>query len=465
MREIFTNMLIRFVLNNVLSFGKQKEFNLFPNKRLGTLKEHIYKFQDFEVLKLSAIYGANGAGKSNLIHGLAMLKFLLLEEHIPSKLKNGQFKFQKEKSVTSQLIAIEFMQADTTFYYGIEIKNGIVLTEELYESGLGVKKDILIYERKTDSFEKTTIQFSEKFEKDERSQIIKEVLLQEFVRANKPILKLLANRDNEHLKVIKKAFDWFENSLTIIMPDSKATALPQRIDLDNKFKNFVDVIMSSFNIGITGLSIQKIAIEDYFGKNDQEELERIREKIDESENKVVSARLNNGDELNFVKENNQIFVKRIQFSHKGESSMIATFDMNEESDGTARLLDFTPAFEGLISGNKVYVIDEIERSIHPLLIKELVKKYSLDTETKGQLIFTTHESNLLDQEIFRQDEIWFAEKDDSGSTDLYSLSSFKEHKTIDIQKGYLNGRYGSIPFLGNLHDLNWHHNVTEEQTI
>jgi AAA15 family ATPase/GTPase len=130
--------------------------------------------------------------------------------------------------------------------------------------------------------------------------------------------------------------------------------------------------------------------------------------------------------------------------------------LEEESDGTVRLLDFVPAFKNLISSEKVYIVDEIERSIHPLLIKELVKKFSLDNKTRGQLIFTTHESNLLDQEIFRQYEIWFVEKDLNGSTDLYSLSDFKEHKTIDIRKGYLNGRYGSIPFLGNLEDLKWH---------
>eukprot|EP01136_Pigoraptor_vietnamica_P038398 Opistho-1_new@107683 len=138
---------------------------------------------------------------------------------------------------------------------------------------------------------KTSIQFSEKFERDGRSQIIKEVLLQEFVKANKPIFKLLANRDNENLKIVKKAFEWFENSLTIIMPDSKVTALPHRIDLDNNLKTFVGKIMSSFNIGITGLSIEKIAIEDYFGKNDQEEIDRIKEEIGESPTKMISARL------------------------------------------------------------------------------------------------------------------------------------------------------------------------------
>jgi AAA15 family ATPase/GTPase len=80
-------------------------------------------------------------------------------------------------------------------------------------------------------------------------------------------------------------------------------------------------------------------------------------------------------------------------------------------------------------------------------------------ETKGQLIFSTHESNLLDQDIFRPDEIWFTEKNKQGATELYALSEFKEHHTIDIRKGYLNGRYGGIPFLGNLKDLNWEKNA------
>jgi AAA15 family ATPase/GTPase len=105
---------------------------------------------------------------------------------------------------------------------------------------------------------------------------------------------------------------------------------------------------------------------------------------------------------------------------------------------------------------KKYIVDEIERSIHPILIKELISKFSKEENTKGQLIFTSHESNLLDQDILRTDEIWFAEKNNRGETKLYSLSDFKEHSTIDIRKGYLQGRYGGIPFISNLQDLNWH---------
>ena len=464
MRENFTVMLIRFTIDNILSFGEQKTFHTLPNKRLGTLKPHIYPFEGFDILKLSAIYGANGAGKSNLVQGLEMLRYLVTEESIPSKLKNGQFKFQNNRKNKSQVLAIEFVQDNTVFYYAIEIKDGVILTEELYESGLNIKADSLIFERKTIENNKTTLQFSEIFEHDEKTPFLKEVLL-DFIKPNKPALKLISDRDFKDFKIVKKAYQWFE-TLTIIRPHSKPIALAHQIDIDADFKAFADDIMRSFNIGIVDLFIEKTKIEDFFGNENEEKLEELRDKVEKSPQKMMQIRrINDTEGIFLVKEKDGVYIKTLQLRHKGGSNITANFDMDEESDGTIRLLDFIPVFRGLVTKNRVFVIDEIERSIHPLLIKELLKKFSLDSDTKGQLIFTTHESNLLDQNIFRQDEIWFAEKDETGSTDLYSLSAFKEHKTIDIQRGYLNGRYGSIPFLGNLQELNWHNNAHQESLI
>src|SRR5690606_17884205 len=228
-----------------------------------------------------------------------------------------------------------------------------------------------------------------------------------------------------------------------------------KIDTDSEFKKYAEDLMCSFNLGIRSLGTEKKNIREFFGKDNENELDGLIKAVEDSPKKMVGLTSRKGDEMILVKEHNGIFVKTLKVEHSaGDNS--AFFDLDEESDGTVRLLDFVPAFKNVISSEKVYIVDEIERSIHPLLIKELVKKFSLDNKTRGQLIFTTHESNLLDQEIFRQDEIWFAEKDLNGSTDLYSLSDFKEHKTIDIRKGYLNGWYGSIPFLGNLEDLKWH---------
>ena len=161
-------------------------------------------------------------------------------------------------------------------------------------------------------------------------------------------------------------------------------------------------------------------------------------------------------EIVFEKKGDSFLVKHTKITQSDSLGNEAEFDLDELSDGTLRLLDFIPAFRDVTLNRKVYVVDELERSMHPVLAKELVSKFSRDADTKGQLIFTTHESNLLDQSIFRQDEIWFAEKGPKGNTSLYSLSDYKEHNTIDIRKGYLNGRYGAVPFLANLQELNWH---------
>ena len=452
-------MLIRFTIENVFSFGERKEFNMLPYPRLGTLKPHSYNIIGFDILKMASIYGANGAGKSNLVKALYYLQKLVLNEGIPSRLKESQFKFNPKDSELSQVFAIEFIQDNIPFYYGIELLNGIIQTEELYKSGLGKKKDELIFERKTNKKEVTTIQFLDDFENDEKSQLLKDILLEEFVKSNESVLKILSNRDNKFIADIKKVFTWFDDTLQIITPESKPRALAHRVDIDSDFKKYAEDLMCSFNIGISSLNSEKKDIREFFGEDNENELETLIKELEDSPKQMIGLSSRRGDELIIVKEEGKIWVKRLQVGHIGKNNRSVIFNLEEESDGTIRLLDFVPAFRNVIASPKVFIIDEIERSIHPLLIKELVRKFSLDKETKGQLIFTTHESNLLDQKIFRQDEIWFAEKDKNGSTDLYSLSEFKEHKTIDIRKGYLNGRYGSIPFLANLKDLNWHEYV------
>jgi hypothetical protein len=219
--------------------------------------------------------------------------------------------------------------------------------------------------------------------------------------------------------------------------------------------------MLSFNTGIQGIKSESKKLNDYSGEDI--ELDELLKDIEDSPQKMIALKNSrNGDDIILVKEDEQVLVKQLKLEHTGKEGIIASFNLDEESDGTVRLLDFIPVFDSVVSKNKVFVIDEIERSIHPLLIKALVEKFSQDKQSNGQLIFTTHESSLLDQSIFRPDEIWFVEKDQNGCTDIYPLSDFKEHNITDIRKGYLNGRYGSIPFLANLKDLNWHQYDTEE---
>jgi AAA15 family ATPase/GTPase len=455
-------MIIRFVVNNVFSFGSQTEFNMIPRPRLRTLNSHKYSISEFEVLKLSAIYGANGAGKSNLIKSLVLLKEIVIREDLPLMVDRTIFKFQEKGTNSIQTLAIEFFQNNIPYYYGIEFGNGIIVTEELYRSGLGKEEDVLIFERKTDPQLQTKLHFLDSFENDSESQVLKNVIEKHLIKPNKSMLKLLTSLNNKFLIDVKNAYDWFLKTLEIIKPDSKPIALAHQIDIDNEFKCYAEDIIRSFSVGITGIKSERKSLKEVIRPGDEKTPEELTKELEKSPNQIFSIRNKNGLDLTIVKEGTELISKELKLEHTGRDGISVDFNLGEESDGTIRLLDFIPAFKEVVSKNKVFVIDEIERSIHPLLVKELVKKFSFDEKSHGQLIFTTHESNLLDQEIFRQDEIWFTEKDKDGNTNIYSLSDFKEHNTIDIRKGYLNGRYGSIPFLANLQDLNWHRYDSEK---
>lgn len=446
-------MLIRTVIKNVLSFNEEKEFNLLPSPRYSRLSHHKYNVNEINVLKLTAIYGANGAGKSNLIRAIAYLKHIVQHGEIPFELTNSKFRLSEKSLKESQILGIEFSVENNIYRYAIEINHGIILTEELYHSGLKVVEDGLIFERRTDLSGKTSMRFSDEFEKEKENLTLKNVIEKTLTKPEKPSFKLLSELENEYLSEIKEVYRWFDEDLQIILPSSKPKNLIQILDISKTFKEFANDIMCSFGTGIKKIETERKSLKEFL--KDNEQAEEIAQKLKNSPQKIIGLINNRGEEIVAINENNELLVKRLVLKHEGENKELIDFYLENESDGTNRLLDYIPAFQHIIFSKKVYLIDEIERSIHPLLIKELLRKFSENNYTQGQLIFTTHESNLLDQDIFRQDEIWFIEKDQLGCSDMYPLSEFKEHHTKDIRKGYLNGRYGAIPFLGNLKDLKW----------
>lgn len=446
-------MLIRFIVKNLFSFKDFTEFNMLPGK-FSRLSHHVFEADTIDLLKLNAIYGANGAGKSNLIHALAILKDFLKDGEMPIELITETFKFDKESNSKDVYLGIEFIKNEIPYYYGLTINQGIIIEEELQISGLNKKEDKTLFNRTEKVGEKSIeVIFSKEVLEDAEAAMFPTFLKNEILKRNKPVLFYMKNRENKVFDPFKSALEWFDKDLELIFPHSRFGGLVLRLDMDKSLHAFAIEIMKSFNTGIQDIHIDTIPIEDFFGEKDKEEAERITADLRANSGKVIVGR-NRLEEVVYILEHNKPVAKRILFSHSEDNGNMR-FRFSAESDGTRRLMEYLPALFGAVNSCKTYIVDEIERSIHPLLIKELIKKFSHDTETKGQLIFSTHESNLLDQDIFRPDEIWFAEKNKEGATELYALSEFKEHHTIDIRKGYLNGRYGGIPFLGNLKDLNW----------
>ena len=440
-------MLIRFTVKNFLSFKEETEFNLLPG-RTKKLAHHKYKCGDIEVLKMTALYGANASGKSNLITAMWGLKKCMTEEALDKNISDQKFLLSEASEKQPIEFAIEFTKDDFLFYYAIAI-NDDMITEEYFTAKAGSNKEVIVFDRKIVDG-KTVVIFSKEFETGKDNQLKKKIITENLLKENHSLFFLLNKNFSGEFRKITIAYKWVINNLQILFPTTKPMAIVKALDGNPMFRERAKKYMNSYSLGVNGLHIKSRKIMDH-DELSNEVFGSFRQVEDD-----LLVSVGSDDEAIVVKTKDGLIERRLFLTHDAENETQIALDFFRESEGTKRLLQFFPMFDYLFNGeNYTFIIDEIEQSIHPLMMKEIIKKFANDESSKGQLIFSTHDVNLLDQEIFRQDEIWFAEKNAVGASRLYPLSDYKEHATIDIEKGYLAGRYGGVPYLGDLRDLNW----------
>jgi uncharacterized protein len=441
-------MLIRFIVSNFLSFDQETEFNMISGV-FKTHKHHVYNAGKVDVLKAAAIYGANGAGKSNLIKAINLLKEIVTKGGIDQTIDDKKFKLNKNNFEKPISFDIEFSIDKKIYSYGVSINHNEIVEEWLYESGITID-DKLIFERSLTTSGKTSIRMAEKFVRTKKEELLIELIEENLLQRNKLLLGMTDYLKIDELISVRK---WFIEKLIVIFPSKNFHGILPLLLNSVPLKKFFDQLLLSFDTGIDQLVSRDQDLEKYL----VESKEKLTKEAIEDIVKVSKLLINEKLSAVIIQGNEgKLIVKETVSFHKDNLGESILFKLSEESDGTKRLIDFIPAFHNLLQKDYTYVVDEIDRSIHPSLLCMMIRKIMLDTSTKGQLIFTTHESNLLDLEIFRQDEIWFVEKDNkTGGSQLYSLSEFKPRYDLDIRKGYLKGRFGAIPFLANLQDLNW----------
>ena len=221
------------------------------------------------------------------------------------------------------------------------------------------------------------------------------------------------------------------------------------MDKDPKLFNFTKEVMSKIGLGVEDINIKEELFENWIKNKSHQPYSTIASELES--NKMLGVNQDNRQIFIALKDNDRIIVKEFNFKHLGLNDRVFEMDINGESDGTVRLLNLIPALYEATESGRTIIIDEIDHSIHPILIFALIRLFS-EKKTKGQLIFTTHETCLLNQKLLlRADEVWFTEKI-QGATKMYSLNDFKEHNTISVENGYINGRYGAIPYIG---DIKW----------
>ncbi len=443
-------MLVRFAVQNYLSFNERTEFNMLTGSPR-RLPHHVYHYGDLELLKMAAVYGANGAGKSNFNQAIKDLTHLIDIGTISFFVNRNKFRLNSQKRDLPICFEIEFLIDNTMFFYNISVNNSIILEEQLLVIQSNDTEKLIF--KRTYENGKIKILLDKEHLKSEQDKLRVKLYEEELLNNSEVLLSKLSE-SREGFEIVKKAHNWFSNVI-FIHPNLSISNLI----LSSSFVyDFVKKYINKFDTGINDFEVFTYPLEQFFGANNQELKEQVKEKLNLKNyvdlNEVFGWK-NPKIKAIAIVEKGEYVVKKLLTYHLDNKKEKISFEPTEESDGTVRLWDLLTALYLLQNAQCLVLIDEIDSSVHPSLLKELITKFSENKETKGQLIFTTHESNLLDQEIFRQDEIWFAEKNKEGATELFPLSDFDIRYDLDIRKGYLNGRFGAIPFLSNFKDLNW----------
>lgn len=448
-------MLIRFQIKNLYSFEEETEFNLLTNDS-ELLPHHKKHDNEVDFLCLSAIYGANASGKSNFVKAIALLQESVKRGKIIDNPNDCKFKLSEEALTKPISLGIELLSNSKMYYYTLTFEHNQILNEALIET-FKEGEDRVVFERTlVEGIQQ--IPFVGGNVKDEKERIFLELLSEKLLSKEELLLTFLAQKYPNEYADINNVVSWFSKTLIVLTSNFKTRGITHYFDVNENVRLFIHKYLSNLSAGIENVFIETNRIEETFPNiNDKTKKEFIDKLKKESDKGIAFYDEYTREEVAIVlNEDDTLSTKRLFTEHLGRNGYKERFPLRLESDGTKRLLEYAPLISDVINNERVYIVDEIERSIHPMMIKELIKKISSDTTAKGQLIFTTHESCLLDQEILRPDEIWFTQKDMGGATQMYSLSDFNISNTATVENDYLNGRYGGIPFLSNLKELNWH---------
>lgn len=445
-------MLVSLSISNFRSFRAEQTFSLVASKRVaGAHEDHAVPIPDSDerVLRAAVIYGANGAGKSNLLKALRFIKRFALDTR-PKSSGTGRDPFRLvDGDSKPSSFDLQFIAGDKLYRFGFTVDDDQVIDECLLHVIGG--RERRLYNRTTDAHGSVKIESDFK-RVGERLHALTTV----GGPSNQSFLATITSTlDAPDVGPdLRAVITWFARDLDLIEPHSSFSTLGGLLKEDAGFLKFAASFLKSASTGVDGLHTVRTEVSE----------EELRSLFPEPQlSKILADADDDGGSIG-IRDGYEIYIEKsdshrayrlgIEALHDHNGGPPIPLALKEESDGTQRLLHLLPALHYLQFGSAVYFIDEIDRSMHPALIFKFVE-YFLRACNSGQkqLIFTTHEANLLDLSLLRRDEIWFAEKNRDGATHLFSLTDFKVRKDLEVRKNYLEGRFGAIPFLGDLDRL------------
>lgn len=404
-------MILEFSVKNFLSFKEKVTFSMIANSNK-ELNDNYVEIGGNKVLKSAAIYGANASGKSNLFKILTLVVLMLRSSNsvdINAKLPLIPFKLDKGSVNKPSEFEIKFILDETRYVYGFIADKDKIYDEYLYYYPNG---------RETKIFDRTNINEYSYTQKDEK-------ILREIETKNAQNKFFLATATNWNFDKTKAAYNFLTNGIGTCnnLEILKNMAYKMYETNPDYLKDFAIDFLQKADFNIEDYQISQIDVPGEF-------LTAIPEFIAKTLPDKPKA-------------------YQVLFKHKNSDNYLS---INEESLGTQMIFAFIPFLADSLKNKKVLIIDELDKSLHPFLVQYIVEIFN-DAEINkngSQLIFNTHDTNLLDLNILRRDQIWFTEKNsETGESDLYSLSDFSVRKQENVEKGYMLGRYGAVPFIKN----------------
>ncbi|MCW5317324.1 AAA family ATPase [Nostoc sp. KVJ3] len=453
-------MLIQLTIQNFLSFRDEVTFSMLgvssDQQHIGHLAENAAG-KGRSLLPIAAIYGANAAGKSNLIEAVNFVQNLVVEGTRSSKsIPVSPFKLSDYNKQPSKFEFI-FIYQETQYSYGFKLNREQIFEEWLYAVPRGKTKEVMYFERITSVEKETSLEYGSvlKGRSDKRKQFLD--FIAEGTRPNQLFLTEAIERNVQTLLPVA---NWFRKVLTIIPAEADYRGLEIGILGNESFTNFLSEFLKFAGTGIDSISTEEIELDfdQHFPGMPKTVREDFLEKLAEADDDSVAMieNIRGKRYLLFKNEGGQLSLIQLKTQHRHEDGHLIDFTIEEESEGTQRLINLIPCLFLLKEETeKVIFLDELDRRLHPLLSRCFVQAAINCREKSNQLIFTTHDTNLLDLDLLRRDEIWFVEKNQQSVSNLYSLAEFKIRSDLKIEKGYLNGRFGAIPFFGDPQSLGW----------
>lgn len=445
-------MFIGFSVSNFLSFNDPQTMSMMASK-VARHKEHILNGNGKKILKTGLIYGANASGKSNFIKAIDFSRDIILDGLEKVDLNRKYFRISKDGYRQPGVFEYRLItQSEKEYSYGIAISYA---TKEIISEWLvRIEKsgsETYIFNRDVDENGMNST-FSEVKHRNEAEKIKWEIFLDVFGKnispamKKKSILSDVAERSNEKSGVLKEIIDvyeWFQ-SIIILFPTSQYSRLNQLVEKE-EIRRFFSTILKYFDTGVESVESKQgeMNFDRIFEGIPKEHAENLKIRIlNDMENDPVIFKVNNQVySLKKDEDGNIITIKMMQ----NHGNLQELFEYSDESDGTQRLFDLIPLFYEHHNDSVIF-IDEIDRSLHTNLTRKFLELfYSLTKNADCQIIATTHDSNLLDLDLVRQDEIWFVKRLEDHSSKMYSLNRYKERYDKKIDKEYLLGRYDAIP--------------------